>query len=107
MRSRVVLIDLPKGGRRVIDYYHLPSEQTAWAALYRGREGKLCSRRNTNRRVGIFRRSKSDCTGMEVLGSQFLTHLSLTLAELSGVSERIFHAVPDLARNFDTVSARP
>jgi hypothetical protein len=33
--------------------------------------------------------------------------LSLTLAELSGVSERIFHAVPDLARNFDTVSARP
>ena len=29
------------------------------------------------------------------------------LAELSGVSERIFHAVPDLARNFDTVSARP
>src|SRR3984893_15876657 len=78
MHSRVVLIDLPKGGRRVIDYYHLPSEQTAWAAPYRGREGKLCSRKNTKRHNGIFRHSKPDCTRMEVLGSQFLAHLSRT-----------------------------
>jgi hypothetical protein len=78
MRSRVVLSDLPKGGRRVFDYYHLPSEQTAWAAPYRSRECKLCSRKNTNRRIDIFRRSKPDCTSMEVLGSQFLAHLSRT-----------------------------
>ena len=76
MRSRVVLINLPKGGRLVIEYYHLPSEQTSCAAPYRGREGKLCSRRNTNRHTGIFRRSKSDCAGMEGLGSQLLPHLS-------------------------------
>jgi hypothetical protein len=60
----------------VIEYYHLPSEQTSCAAPYRGREGKLCSRRNTNRHTGIFRRSKSDCAGMEGLGSQLLPHLS-------------------------------
>ena len=56
MREGVGLIDVPKAGRRVIDYYHLPSEQTAWAAPYRGREGKLCSRKNTSHRVGVFRR---------------------------------------------------
>jgi hypothetical protein len=78
MREGVGLIDVPKGGRRVIDYYHLPSEQTAWAAPYRGREGKLCSRKNTSHRVGVFRRSKPDCTSMQVLGSQFLAHVSRT-----------------------------
>src|SRR6266705_7044562 len=33
--------------------------------------------------------------------------LSLTLADLGGVGEGIFHALPDMARNFDTISARP
>src|SRR5208282_4888576 len=33
--------------------------------------------------------------------------LSLTLAYSCGVSECIFHSVPDMARNFYTVSARP
>src|ERR1700687_5225320 len=33
--------------------------------------------------------------------------LSLTLADLGGVGESIFHAVPDMARNFDTISVRP
>jgi hypothetical protein len=33
--------------------------------------------------------------------------LSLTLADSGGVSECIFHALPDMARNFYTVSARP
>jgi hypothetical protein len=78
MRSRVVLIDLPKGGRLVIEYYHLPSEQTAWAAPYRGREGKLCSRKNTNRRSGIFRGSKPDRARIEVMGAQFLTDFGRT-----------------------------
>jgi hypothetical protein len=100
MRSRVVLIDLPKGGRRVIDYYHLPSEQTAWAAPYRGREGKLCSRKNTNRHNGIFRRSKPDCTRMEVLGSQFLAHLSRTLRNRAcGALLLQFPTQPDQPKN--------
>jgi hypothetical protein len=66
MGSRVVLIDLPKDGRRVIEDHHFPPKQTAWAA-----PGKLCSRKNANRRRGIFRRSKSDSAGIEVLRSQF------------------------------------
>ena len=33
--------------------------------------------------------------------------LSSTLADLGCVGEGIFHALPDMARNFDTVSARP
>jgi hypothetical protein len=38
MGSRVVLIDLPKDGRRVIEDQHFPPKQTAWAA-----PAKLCS----------------------------------------------------------------
>jgi hypothetical protein len=37
----------------------------------------------------------------------FLPGLNLTLADLGGVSECIFHALPDMARNLYTVSARP
>src|SRR6266852_855367 len=33
--------------------------------------------------------------------------LSSTLADLGGVGEGILHAVPDTARNFDTIPARP
>ena len=33
--------------------------------------------------------------------------LSSTLADLGSVGEGIFHALPDMARNFDTISARP
>ena len=38
---------------------------------------------------------------------RFPLSLSLTLADLGGVSECIFHALPDMARNLYTVSARP
>lgn len=37
---------------------------------------------------------------------QFI-QLSLTLADLSGVCESVFHSAPDMRRNFNTVSARP
>jgi hypothetical protein len=38
----------------------------------------------------------------------FLRHLlSLSLANSGGMSECIFHSVPDMVRNFYTVSARP
>jgi hypothetical protein len=33
--------------------------------------------------------------------------LSLTLADLRGVGERVFHTMPDMARNFDAVTAGP
>src|SRR5262245_43283839 len=33
--------------------------------------------------------------------------LSLTLADLGGVCERVLHAMPDMLRNFDAVSAWP
>jgi hypothetical protein len=33
--------------------------------------------------------------------------LSLSLADLGGVCEGVLHALPDVLRNFDTVSARP
>src|SRR6266436_2518572 len=38
---------------------------------------------------------------------EILAQLSLTLADLGGVGESIFHALPDMPRNFDTISARP
>src|SRR5712671_3932136 len=37
----------------------------------------------------------------------FFPALSSTLADLGGVGEGILHAVPDTARNFDTIPARP
>ena len=38
---------------------------------------------------------------------KWVDDLSSTLADLGSVGEGIFHALPDMARNFDTVSARP
>src|SRR5215471_3136347 len=43
------------------------------------------------------------CTGR----SAGFSPLSLTLADSGGVSESIFHALPDTVRNFYTVSAWP
>src|SRR6266568_8755674 len=34
-------------------------------------------------------------------------HLSLTLADLGSVGERVLHTMPDMARNFDSISVRP
>src|ERR1700746_590984 len=44
-------------------------------------------------------------TAREVVTVIFAYLLSLTLADSGGVSECIFHALPDMARNFYTVSA--
>ena len=41
------------------------------------------------------------------LGARRPGQLSLTLADLGGVRERVLHAMPDMLRNFDMVSARP
>jgi hypothetical protein len=74
----VVLVDLSKDSRRVIDHFHLPPKPPASAAPYRSGEGKLCSRKNANCRVDIFRSSEPCRTGIEVMGCQFLAHLGRT-----------------------------
>ena len=61
MRLRVVLVDLPKDGCRVIEHFRLPPEQPACAAPYRSGKGKFRSRKNANCRVDIFRGSKPAC----------------------------------------------
>jgi hypothetical protein len=58
----------------VIEHLRLPPKQPESAARYRTGEGKLCSRKNANRSIGIFRGSKPDCTGIEVLRSQLFAH---------------------------------
>src|ERR1700730_10537644 len=78
MSVGLVLVDLPKDGRRVIDHSRLPRKQPTWAAPYRSGEGKLCSREKANRRVGIFRCSKPYSARSEMLGCQFLSDLSWT-----------------------------
>ena len=78
MRSRVVLVDLSKDSRRVSGHSRLPRKQTASAAPYRSREGKFCSRKNANRCIAICRRSKPNCTGIEVPRFQFLADFGRT-----------------------------
>ena len=78
MRSRDVLVDLPKDGRRVIEGTRFPTEQAVRPTTNGFGKGKLCPRKNANRRLGIFLRSKSDCTGIEVLRSQFLANSGRT-----------------------------
>jgi hypothetical protein len=79
MGSRVVLVDLPKDGHRVLEHLRHPAEQpAAYAAPYRGCKGKLCSWKNANRRVGIFRCSEPARAGIEVTGSQFLANFGRT-----------------------------
>src|ERR1700737_579078 len=58
MCVRVVLIDLPKDSRRVIDHLRLLAKRPAWATPYGLSKGELRSRKNANCRVGIFRRSE-------------------------------------------------
>jgi hypothetical protein len=79
MTSRIVLIDLPKDGRRVIDHVCIPAKQPAWPpAPYRGCKGKLRSRKNANRRVGIFRCSEPYRAGIEMMGCQFVANSGRT-----------------------------
>ena len=71
-------VDLPKDGGRVSEHFHFPSQPAESVTPYWSGEGKFCSRKNADRRLGIFRRSKPDCAGIEVLGSQFLASIGST-----------------------------
>jgi hypothetical protein len=56
MRMRVVLVDLAKDSRRVIDCIRLQAKQPARPTPYLLGKGELRSRKYTNCRVGAFRR---------------------------------------------------
>jgi hypothetical protein len=78
MYVRVVLVHLPEDGRRMSNDTILPIKEPAWAEHYHPLEGKLRSRQNANRRVGIFRRSESASTGIEIAGGEFIANLGRT-----------------------------
>ena len=79
MRSRIVLIDLPKDGGRVFDHLPPPIQLArASVAPYRSGEGKLRSRKNANRRIGIIPCSKPASAEIEKLGSEFLANFGRT-----------------------------
>jgi hypothetical protein len=75
MRSRVVLVDLPEDGRRVMNCTRFPAEQTARSTTYLSGKGEFRSWENTNCCVGILRRSEPSSAGIEVVGCQFVTNL--------------------------------
>ena len=78
MRSRVVLVDLPKDRGGVIEGTRFPTEQAVRPTTYGFGKRKLCSRKNANRCIAIFRRSKPNCTGIEVPRFQFLANFGRT-----------------------------
>jgi len=78
MCSRLVLVDLPEDGRRVIDRTHFPAKQPARPTAYLSGKGELRSRKNTNCYAGIFWRSEPYGAGIEVVGCQFVANLGRT-----------------------------
>src|SRR5215831_1512258 len=60
--------------------------------------------RDLKPRLGI---RSSDSSLISIGLAQRLDTLSLSLADLRRVCEGVLHTVPDVQRNFDTVSARP
>lgn len=78
MCSRVVLVDLPEDGSRVIDCIRFPAEQPALPTPHLLGKGELRSRKNTNCGPDIFRRSEPSSAGIEVVGGQFVPNLGRT-----------------------------
>jgi hypothetical protein len=76
MGSRVVSVDLPEDGSRVIDCIRFPAKQPALPTPHLLGKGKLRSRENTDCCADIFRRSKPSSAGIEVVGGQFVADLS-------------------------------
>jgi len=69
MRMWVVLVDLSKDSRRVIDHFHLPRKQTAWPAPQRadGLHRSLAERTCTDeRRAPVILQSPGDDFGGRV-----------------------------------------
>jgi hypothetical protein len=78
MHPRVILVDLPEDGPRVIDHSRLPRNPSESHEPYRGCKGKLRSRKKANRRIGIFRRSKPMRARIKLMRSQSLANFRWT-----------------------------
>jgi TIR domain len=78
MCSRVVLVDLPEDGSRVIDCIRFPAKQPALPTPHLLSKGELRSRKNTDCCPDIFRRSEPTSAGIEVVGGQFVPNLGRT-----------------------------
>src|SRR6266566_8324034 len=66
MRGRLVLVDLSKDRRLVVDCLCLPPEHAGLHARNIASEGQLRSRQHTHRQSGIIRRGEATCSGAEV-----------------------------------------
>ena len=88
MGSRVILVDLPKNGRRVRERFRFPSQPAEPVTPYRSREGKFCPRKKANCRVAILRRSKRSRAGIEVSGPRFLANFGRTSDNLMRHKDR-------------------
>src|SRR5262249_48635512 len=64
MCSRLVLVDLPEDGSRVIDCIRFPAKQPALPTPHLLGKGDLRSRKNTNCCPDIFRRSEPSRAGI-------------------------------------------
>ena len=78
MSSRVVLVDLPKDGCRVIEHLALPPKQPAWATPYRSGKASSVPGRTQTAVLASSGAANPLVPGIEVLGSQFLTHFGRT-----------------------------
>jgi hypothetical protein len=78
MCSRVVFVDLPEDGSRVIDYIRFPAKQPALPTPHLLGKGELRSGKNTNCCPDIFRRGESSSASIEVVGGQFVPNLGGT-----------------------------
>jgi len=65
-RGRLVVVDLSKDGRLVVDRLRPPPEQTGRHARNLASEGQFRTRHYTHRQSGIIRSGKAACSGAEV-----------------------------------------
>ena len=75
MHSQLVLVDLSKNGRLVVDRLHLPPEQASRQASNLASEGQLRTRHYTHGQSGIIRGSEAACPGAEVTGHELIADL--------------------------------
>src|SRR5262249_7493409 len=94
----------------------LPAHPQGWCSRYRGCDGGRVRAEPGGQSFGPPGAhqvrplpSATGPTGIHPQGrwSRISSALSLTLADLGSVCERVLHAMPDMRWNFDTVSAWP
>src|SRR5713101_6518068 len=78
MHPRLVLVDLPKDRRPVVDPSRPEPEESGCRTRDLPRERKLRSRKDADRRRGIFGRGESTCAEAEIAGRQLVVNLGST-----------------------------